>query len=247
MAKRFTDTEKWKKGFIKGLKPKFKLLWFYLLDDCNHAGIWEVDLKVAGMRIGARITYEEALEAMGSQIQVIGKTRWWVKDFVKFQYGELSPKNNLHKSVIQILNNHNLKVNQPLISPSSGAKEKGTDKEQDKVKEEGGVGENSGSDSKYEFKPGGDETLADFEQWTADVISDNDVLFPQMVKGLNLNGQLERLARDHLGKSARYEWHKKATTQQAFRHSLINFIVENLNKTDNSKQTPKKKLDLSGI
>ena len=35
MAKRFTDTDKWKKGFIKRLPAKYKLLWLYILDDCN--------------------------------------------------------------------------------------------------------------------------------------------------------------------------------------------------------------------
>jgi hypothetical protein len=48
MAKRFTDSEKWKKPFIKKLPMQYKLLWFYLLDDCNHAGVWQVDLEIAG-------------------------------------------------------------------------------------------------------------------------------------------------------------------------------------------------------
>lgn len=65
MAKRFTDSGKWKKQFIKGLSPKMKLLWFYILDDCDHAGIWEVDLEVASLRIGENITYNEAFVALG--------------------------------------------------------------------------------------------------------------------------------------------------------------------------------------
>ena len=37
MAKRFTDTDKWKKGFYKKITNlKYKLLWLYILDDCNH-------------------------------------------------------------------------------------------------------------------------------------------------------------------------------------------------------------------
>ena len=46
MAKRFTDTDKWKKGFIRNLPTKYKLLWLYILDDCNHAGVWETDFAV---------------------------------------------------------------------------------------------------------------------------------------------------------------------------------------------------------
>ena len=31
MAKRFTETGKWKKKWIRQLDPKYKLFWFYLL------------------------------------------------------------------------------------------------------------------------------------------------------------------------------------------------------------------------
>ena len=55
MAKRMTDTDKWKKRFIRELKPKHKLLWLYILDDCNHAGIWEIDLDVASIRVGEAV------------------------------------------------------------------------------------------------------------------------------------------------------------------------------------------------
>lgn len=136
MAKRFTDTTKWKKEFIKGLSAKMKLLWFYILDDCDHAGIWEVDMEVASLRIGELITYEEAVIALGQQITPINKNKWFIRDFIFFQYGELKPTNRMHQSVIAILNKHNI----PLTSPLQGAKDMVKDKEQDKDKEQGGLG-----------------------------------------------------------------------------------------------------------
>ena len=60
MAKRFTDNEKWKKRFFKNLEPKYKLLWIYILDDCNHAGIWDVDMDVAALRIGESLNEKKA-------------------------------------------------------------------------------------------------------------------------------------------------------------------------------------------
>lgn len=132
MAKRFTDTGKWKKEFIKGLPAKMKLLWFYILDDCDHAGIWEVDMEVASLRIGEPIKYDEALLALGQQIKVIGRNKWFIEDFIFFQYGELSPKNRMHQSVIAILNKYNI----PLVSPLEGAKDMDKDKDKDKVKVE---------------------------------------------------------------------------------------------------------------
>ena len=38
MAKRMTDTDKWKKGFIRSLPSKYKLFWLYILDDCDPFG-----------------------------------------------------------------------------------------------------------------------------------------------------------------------------------------------------------------
>lgn len=136
MAKRFTDTAKWKKPFIKGLDAKYKLLWFYILDDCDHAGVWEVDFEVASIRIGEDVNYEEALIALGQQIKVIGKSRWWIMDFISFQYGTLTEKNKMYKPVIEVLKKFGIDPNIPHnmehISPIDGVKD--IDKVKDKVK-----------------------------------------------------------------------------------------------------------------
>lgn len=136
MAKRFTDTEKWKKEFIKGLSPKMKLLWFYILDDCDHCGMWQVDMEVASLRIGEKITYEEAFIALGSQFQVYGKNKWFIEDFVSFQYGQLRPTNRMHQAVINTLTKYNVPVINGHIRPLQGAKEKDKEKEKEKDKEQ---------------------------------------------------------------------------------------------------------------
>lgn len=141
MAKRFTDTDKWKKPFIRALPAPYKLLWFYILDDCNHAGIWEVDIEVASIRIGEKITAEKALRYFGDRVQKISASKWFLADFIFFQYGDLNEKNRLHLSVIQILNKYQIK---PLRSPLEGAKDKDKeqDKEMDKDKDSFGKSEN---------------------------------------------------------------------------------------------------------
>jgi len=70
MAKRFTDSEKWKKPFIKKLPMQYKLLWFYLLDDCNHAGVWQVDLEIASLRIGYKLNLKDSITALNDKIKV---------------------------------------------------------------------------------------------------------------------------------------------------------------------------------
>ena len=114
MPKRFTDTDKWKKPFIRGLDGPYKLLWFYILDDCDHAGIWQVDFEVARIRIGEQVDYESAIKLFGDRVHPVSKFKWFIPDFITFQYGELSEKNRLHLSVIQILSKHNLGPSKPL-------------------------------------------------------------------------------------------------------------------------------------
>lgn len=138
MAKRFTDTEKWKKPFIRGLQAPYKLLWFYILDDCNHAGIWQVDMDVAQLRIGDNtLSADKAIELFGPKIQVFdNQEKWFIPDFIEFQYGTLNPENRAHQSVITLLERHGLdRMNKGLISPLEGRK----DKDKDMVKDKEGI------------------------------------------------------------------------------------------------------------
>ena len=133
MAKRFTDTDKWKKRFIRGLEPAYKVFWLYLLDDCNHAGIWDVDIEVAKIKIGCEITEDRAKEVFKDKIDIFDDgEKWFIKDFILFQYGTLNENNRVHLSIINILNKFEIK---PLISPLQRAKDKDKDMDKDKDKD----------------------------------------------------------------------------------------------------------------
>lgn len=135
MAKRFSDTEKYKKQFIRSLPAKYKLFWDYICLDCNHAGIWQVDLEVAQIRLGkdAIIDLKEALQLFNTgerRIQIVnGGSKWFIAPFIDFQYGGLNPSNRVHLSVINELRNNKIK---PLASPLIGAKDKDKDKDKNK-------------------------------------------------------------------------------------------------------------------
>ena len=140
MAKRFTDTEKWKKPFIRGLQGAYKLLWLYICDDCDHAGIWQVDMDVAQIRIGEKINLNDAVKSFEDKIIIFDKgNKWFIPSFVEFQYPSgLNPENRSHNSVIILLEKYNLIIHKikPLISPSEGSMDmdKDMDKDKDKVK-----------------------------------------------------------------------------------------------------------------
>ena len=136
MAKRFTDTNKYKKPFTRGLQGAYKLLWDYLYHDCDHAGIWIVDFDIAQMYIGLdmKVNKVDALKYFNDgEVRVIefaeGK-KWFIKPFIEFQYGDLNPKNRVHQSVIKSLSKENLyDNNKGYTSPLQGVKDKDKDKE----------------------------------------------------------------------------------------------------------------------
>jgi hypothetical protein len=109
MAKRFSDTDKWKKSFFRGLEAPYKLLWMYILDDCDIAGVWQVDIEVASIRIGEKLDLKRALELFEDRVTPFdhGK-KWFISDFIFFQYGDLSTANRMHQAVIKILKANNL-------------------------------------------------------------------------------------------------------------------------------------------
>lgn len=137
MAKRFTDTNKYKKPFIRGLQGAYKLLWDYLYHDCDHAGIWIVDFEIAQLYIGSdmQVNKKDAITFFNADekriIEIDNGKKWFIPSFIEFQYGELSENNRAHLSVITILKKYNLYKIKPLKSPLQGGK----DKEKEMVKE----------------------------------------------------------------------------------------------------------------
>jgi len=131
MAKRFTDTEKWKKKWIRKLELKYKLFWIFICDDCNHAGIWDVDMDVANIRLGTDLKEEEILIIFRNKIICIDEgNKWFIPKFVDFQYGELNPGNRVHNSVINLLEKEG--AYKLLINPLQRVKDKDKDKDKDK-------------------------------------------------------------------------------------------------------------------
>lgn len=133
MAKRFTDTNKWRKDFIRGLQGAYKLLWLYILDECDHAGVWHVELDVASLRIGYDLDEKKTLEALSGHVVIFDHGhKWFIPDFIDFQYGELNPENRVHKSILDQLEKYKLKGH---LRGLQGRKDKEEDKEMDMVKD----------------------------------------------------------------------------------------------------------------
>lgn len=138
MSKRFTDTNKYKKAFFRSLPGAYKLFWDYLYHDCDHAGIWHVDIEIAQIYLGKdmQIDKETALDLFNAgeeRVRVLNNgAKWLIIPFIEFQYGELNPANRVHASIISLLSQEKIKG---LTSSFEGAKDKEQDKDKDKDKD----------------------------------------------------------------------------------------------------------------
>lgn len=106
-----TDTGKWDKEWFIDLPIKMKCLWFYMLDKCDLAGIWDVNFKSASFHIGQPIKEDEALKYLGSQVVKINDKYWLILDFMRFQNGwPLNDKSPVHKKIIELLNQKGIEI-----------------------------------------------------------------------------------------------------------------------------------------
>lgn len=87
MAKRFTDTDKWKREWFYELKPNAKLVWLYLLDQCDHSGIWPRNFKLLSEQIGLKVQHKDFVEWFGSKLILFDTDKYFIPSFFEFQYG----------------------------------------------------------------------------------------------------------------------------------------------------------------
>jgi hypothetical protein len=106
--KPFIERELWGKHWFRSLEPHERLFFVFLITHCDNAGIWEVDLDLAALRIGQEIDFATFLEKMRKQIEPLDAEHWWLKKFVSVQYGEIKPTWRFHKPAYKSLKKHGL-------------------------------------------------------------------------------------------------------------------------------------------
>mgnify|MGYP004520046427 CR=1 FL=1 len=138
MAKRFTDSNKFNDSWYRRLSPLHKVIWEYLLSECNHAGILkDLDLELMSFKIGNTINQEDLeLLKKDGRITFLSETVLYIPKFITFQYGSLNPNHKVHASVIRELERYNINTlsllyTNPCIRVKDKEKEKDIDKYMD--------------------------------------------------------------------------------------------------------------------
>jgi len=133
MAKRFTDSDKWDDPFFADLPNKYKLFWIYLLDKCDHAGIYKVNLRLANFILGEIYILQEVKQVLNGRIQELSPEKWFIPKFISFQYGELDDESRVHKSILKILKKERVSIGCGKGMHTSKDKDKDKDKDNKEV------------------------------------------------------------------------------------------------------------------
>lgn len=131
MAKRFTDTAKWKDTWFQGLPTKYKLCWLYILDECDHAGIWKPNIGLLQFQVGEPFEESELRRVFCERVEILQSGYWFIRKFIDFQYGELNPASRPHTAVLGILKKNGIGYTKGIDTLKDKDKEQDQDKDKD--------------------------------------------------------------------------------------------------------------------
>lgn len=75
-------------------------MWLFLLDSCDHAGIWKVNIRLAKFATGLNFP-ETVPDAFRDRIFASGSDYWFIPKFLTFQYGKSLNKGAAVKSAVR--------------------------------------------------------------------------------------------------------------------------------------------------
>lgn len=146
MAKRFTDTNKWNDVWFSQLPNDYKLIWIYILDSCDNAGIWLKNIKNLNYFCTTNITEADLIKTFSGKLSKVTDEKWIVNKFCTIQYGDnfLESKNKAVLAAIKTLNALNLikdvngiaTLSIPYLYPIDTPKEQEQEQVKDKVQEQ---------------------------------------------------------------------------------------------------------------
>lgn len=88
MAKRLTDTEKWKDEWFVSLSNDDRIVWQWLLDNCSHAGFCKRSMSILNMMCRVNYSEDEMISKMERRVLIINND-WFIPKFIQFQYASL--------------------------------------------------------------------------------------------------------------------------------------------------------------
>lgn len=103
MAKRFIDTGIFTDKWFMSLTKDSKLFWIYLITNCNHAGIIEINEQLAKFQTGIK-SLETVIKELDKRLHRLENDYFFIPKFLEYQYNNF-PNSGVRaqKSAIDIL------------------------------------------------------------------------------------------------------------------------------------------------
>lgn len=109
MAKRLTDTTKWTNRAFRTMPDKFKLLYLFLLDNCDSAGVIRVDLELVGFTLGHSFSKAEIETGLAGKVVFVEDDKIVIRNYIAFQNGDVTnSESKIAASIRSTLNSHGL-------------------------------------------------------------------------------------------------------------------------------------------
>ena len=142
MAKRFTDSEKWKDDWYLNLDNDSRIVWQYLLDNCSIAGIIKLSLKHLNFCCNTNLSTESLEDIFEDRLIDLGDF-YFIPKFISFQYP--SGINSNKPAIVGVRkelakyglldNDYNVILNNKIIITNDCSIIKDKDMDKDKVKD----------------------------------------------------------------------------------------------------------------
>lgn len=133
MAKRFISTELWGEDWFLEMPAPYKLFWYYLISNCDHAGLYKVNMRTFSLLNEVSLTSTDAINYINkgkNRIRVISESTWFIEDFFVFQYGTtFNTGNKVHVSIEKLYKRYEIELTslRGLKEVKQGLKEKDKD------------------------------------------------------------------------------------------------------------------------
>lgn len=145
MARRFTDKNKWEDEWYLSLDNDCRMVWEYLLDRCDHAGVFKKNMRMINFCCCVMWDAVKLEQVFDGRI-IDRETFYFIPKYLKFQYPKglnskkpaiVSVRNilkekSLYDYVNKLYGNDYLMINQSLLNSKPTVKDKDKDKDKDK-------------------------------------------------------------------------------------------------------------------
>ncbi|WP_438423230.1 hypothetical protein [Aquimarina macrocephali] len=138
MGKRFIDISSLPKAWRK-LEPTLKLTWFYLWNNCDASGVWEIDMDLFEFENGFVFDFEALKEELPDELEKSGDLIL-LNQYIAINYVTLKDNYNPHKPVFRAILKNNLKL-KPSLNQGYFKLEDEDEDEKEEEYEKGGVRE----------------------------------------------------------------------------------------------------------